>query len=198
MSQSARVESVEALEAFKAALAKFGVTAQAALDTAAGEIQRTVAWLHDQLKHWQAEVRRREEDVGRAKADLVQKRWSPDKRAGKGATEQEIALKRAQQRLAEAQAKVEAVRRWQRLLPEALKEYEGPARQLAGMVGSDLRHSLAILDGKIAALEEYAAVQVAPGIAPLPSAVEASEAVTQAAAPEAPSSSPGIIEKGSA
>lgn len=175
MSQSARVESVEALDAFKTALARFGVTAQAALDTAASEIQRTLNWLHDQLKHWQAEVRRRQEEVGRAKADLVQKRWSPDKRAGKGATEQEIALKRAEQRLSEAEAKVEAVRRWQRLLPEALKEYEGPTRQLAGMVGSDLRHFLALLDAKITALEEYAAL-AAPGMASISSIATAAPA----------------------
>src|SRR5262249_36296558 len=169
MRESARVESTEALEAFRDALAGFGVAAQGALGSAAAEIQRTLDWLNDQLKHWQAAVQRWQEEVGRAKGALVQRRWSHDKGQGRGATEAELALKEAQRRLGEAEAKLQAVRRWQRLLPEAVKEYEGPARQLAGMVESDLRHSLAILDGKIAALEAYTAL-AAPAVAPPPPA----------------------------
>src|SRR6266540_4736376 len=134
MRQSARVESVEVLDTFRTALAKFAVAARGALGNAASEIQRTLDWLQDQLTHWQAQVLRRQEEVGRAKAELMQRRWSHNKGQGRGATEQELALEEAQRRLREAEAKVAAVRRWQRLLPEAIKEYEGPARQLGGML----------------------------------------------------------------
>ena len=157
MSQSARVESTQALENLKDALARFGVAAQAALGSAATEIERTLSWLHEQGKFWRVEVDRRREAFNRAKAELTARRWSTDKGRSRGATEQELEYEKARQRLAEAEAKVEAVRRWQRLLPEAIKEYEGPSRQLSGMVESDLRHSLAILDSKIGILEEYAA-----------------------------------------
>ena len=166
MRQTARVESVEALEVLRAALAKFAVAAQGALGSAAAEIQRTLAWLDSQRKHLQAQVLRRQEEVLRAKSELAQRRWGHDKGQGRGATEQEIALKKAQHRLREAEEKVAAVRRWQRLLPDAIKEYEGPARQLGGMVDADLRHSLALLDKGIAALEAYTSL-TAPG-PPLP------------------------------
>jgi len=176
MSQSARVESTQALEAFKDALAKFGVVAQGALGSAATEIERTLDWLHGQAKFWRVEVDRRREEVGRARAELTARRWSTDKGGSRGATEQELAYEAARRRLAEAEAKVEAVRRWQRLLPEAIKEYEGPARQLAGMIESDLRHSLALLDSKLAALEAYATLTSEPsgGRKPPESAAEPS------------------------
>lgn len=174
MTQSARVESTEALQALKDALAKFGVAAQGALGSADTEIQRTLDWLGDQAKFWRAQVDRRREEVTRTKAELMARRWSSDKSGSRGATEQELAYEEARRRLAEAEAKVEAVRRWQRRLPEVIKEYEGPARQLAGMVESDLRHSLAILDSKIAALEAYAALTAPEGTAAVPATTVAS------------------------
>src|SRR4051794_3988970 len=158
MTQSARVESVEALESLRTALAKFAVAAQGALSSAASEIQHILDELQAQLGHWQAQVTRWQEEVSRAKAVLAQRRWGHAKGRGSGATDQEIALEEAKRRLRVAEAKVEAVRRWQRLVPEAIKEYEGPARQLAGMVEAELRHSLAILDTKIDALKKYAAL----------------------------------------
>jgi truncated hemoglobin YjbI len=65
-------------------------------------------------------------------------------------------LQKARQRLQEAEEKVERTRRWLRLLPDALAEVETPSRHLAGLLESDLRQALALLDGKIAALTAYA------------------------------------------
>ena len=58
-------------------------------------------------------------------------------------------------RLREAEAKVEKTRQWQNLLPRAVAEYEGPARQLMGMLDADLALGVAILDRKIDALDAY-------------------------------------------
>jgi hypothetical protein len=186
MSQSARVESTQALETLHEALAKFGVAAQAALGSAATEIQRTLNWLDQQGKFWRTERDRRHEAFNRARAELTARRWSSDRGNSRGATEQELEFEKARKRLAEAEAKIEAVRRWQRLLPEAIKEYEGPARQLAGMIESDLRQSLAILDSKVAALAEYAAltVPVAAGLQPADSAAAVESAGCKPAATE--------------
>jgi len=195
MTQSARVESVEALESLRTALAKFAVAAQGALGSAASEIRRALDGLDTQLRHWQAQVVRWQEEVARAKTALAQRRWGHDKGRGSGATDQELALEEAQRRLSEAEAKVAVVRRWQRLLPEAIKDYEGPARQLTGMVETELRHSLAILDTKIAALEKYAALTV-PGPVPVSPAPASAENVSPPVAPpEAATRSPSAAEK---
>lgn len=160
MSQSARVQSLDALKALHAALARYGPEALEALGAAEMEIRRVFDYLHDQLKHWQRQVEKRHEDVNRARADLVHARAV---RQGErsGYVEQEIALRKAQTRLREAEEKVVAVKRWLVHLPQAIHEYEGPARRLAGLLDADLKQGLALLNNKIDILEAYMAVQTA-------------------------------------
>jgi hypothetical protein len=168
MSGSARVSSLDALRQLKEALCAFGVDAQEALGVAAMEIRRTQEWLREQLKHWQRVVRERQEELARAKSELAQRRWGYTEGRGPGTTEQEIAVRDAQQRLRQAEDKVETVRRWILQLPREVNEYEGPARSLAGLVDADLRHAVAVLDNKLAALEAYVALAPPPGAAPAP------------------------------
>jgi hypothetical protein len=179
MTQAAHVTSIDALEEFRTALVKFGTEAQAALCAADLEIRRTLDGLEQQLKRWQTELRDRQEDVGRAKAELARRKWGHRDGGGPGTTDQEVALKKAQQRLREAEDKIEAIRRWQRLLPREIHEYEGPARGLGGWLESNLRHTTAILASKIAALEAYAAM-----LPPGPEQPRA--AVSEAPAPASP------------
>ncbi|HZY84418.1 MAG TPA: hypothetical protein VFE78_06285 [Gemmataceae bacterium] len=157
MGPSARVGSIEKLQALHDALARFAVEAQGALDAGRTAIRRALDGLHDALRRWQVEVQRRQEEVNRARADLSHSRAIRQGEAGRaGTVEQEIALQKARQRLQEAEEKVERTRRWLRLLPDALAEVETPSRHLAGLLESDLRQALALLDGKIAALTAYA------------------------------------------
>jgi chromosome segregation ATPase len=160
MSQSARVNSLDALKALAAALARYGPEAQEALGAAEMEIRRVVDSLQDQLKHWQRQVEKRQEDVNRARSDLAHARAL---RQGErsGYAEQEIALNKARIRLREAEDKVGVVKRWLVHLPQAIHEYQGPARRLAGMLDADLKQGLAILKDKIALLEAYASVPLA-------------------------------------
>lgn len=160
MSQSARVNSLDALKALHAALARFGPEGREALGAAEIEIRRVFEFLDDQLKHWRRQVEKRQEDVNRARADLAHARAL---RQGErtGYVEQEIALNKARHRLREAEEKIVVVKRWQLHLPQAVGEYEGPARRLAGLLDADLKQGLAVLDHKIAVLEAYMAVSVA-------------------------------------
>ncbi|MHB1426039.1 MAG: hypothetical protein ACYC3I_22990 [Gemmataceae bacterium] len=159
MSQSARVNSLDALKALHAALARYGPEAREALGAAEMEIRRVLDYLHEQLKHWQRQVEKRREDVNRAGADLTHAR-ALRKGERSGYVEQEIALAKAKNRLREAEEKVSVVKRWLLHLPQAIHEYEGPSRRLAGMLDSDLKQGLAVLENKIAILEAYTAVGV--------------------------------------
>ena len=129
MTPGAQVESVDALRALHAALARFGVQARGALDAAAQEVRHTLDALDERLAFWQQETARRQEDVNRARADLSRVRWMHDGERV-GGSEQEINLLRARQRLREAEEKSATVRRCQRLLPDAVREYEGPAHRV--------------------------------------------------------------------
>src|SRR5262249_53766152 len=102
-----------------------------------------------------------QEEVNRARAALSHSRALHDgKSVGSG--EQEIALAKARHRLREAEAKVEAVRRWQRLLPGAGAGDGGAARELAGPLEGDLRPALVVLEGRSAALQAYVALAPPP------------------------------------
>jgi hypothetical protein len=167
MNPSAQVDSIEALGRLHAALAKFGSEAHEALAVAAAEVRRTVAGIEERLAWWQGEVNRWHEEVGRARSDLAHHRALDGGRTG--AVEQEIALARARQRLAAAEEKVGVCRRWLIQLPDAILEFEGPARQLAGMLDADLRVALAILLDRIGRLQAYTAV-APPASTPPPAA----------------------------
>ena len=182
MSDSAHVTSIDAVKAFREALCTFGVDAQAALCSADTEIRRIVDWVHGQQQVWQRRVRECQEEVTRAKQVLIQRRWGHDEGKGPGTTEAEMALRKAKQRLEEAEAKVQTVRRWLQQLPQALLEYEGHARQLSGWLESDLRRGIAVLDRKLDALEAYVHLTAGPG--PGPQAADA--APDASAAPDQP------------
>jgi hypothetical protein len=157
MNHSAKIHDVDTLMVLHAALAKFGVQAQAALDTAQAEIRRAEMFLDRQQAYWQQEMVRRQEELNRAKSDLSRHRWIHDGERV-GGSEKEMAVHQARERVREAESKCEAVRRWQRQLPQAVADFDGPARRLAGMLEADLRASLALLESRTAALEAYMAV----------------------------------------
>jgi hypothetical protein len=171
MSQSARVESLDALKEFKAHLVTFGVDVLEALAAAETAIQRALDGLEQQLKYWHAEVRRRHEELAHAKAALAQKRWGHTEGRGAGTTEAEMAVRHAQQRLREAEEKVQVCKRWLLHLPREIGEYQGPARRLGGWIEADLKQGAALLERRIEALEGY----LTPA-APPPETPAASEA----------------------
>jgi hypothetical protein len=164
MGPSARVTSIEALKEFRASWCLFGHDAKEAVSATELEIRRILDWLEAKLKYWQKEVRIRQEEVARAKAELIQRQYGQPRGRGPGTTDQEIALEKAIRRLREAEDKMEKTRQWQNLLPRAVAEYEGPARQLMGMLDADVTRGMAILDQKIDALDAYLrAAEPAPG-----------------------------------
>lgn len=168
MSQ-ARVTSIQAVEAFRTALAEFVTDARDALCAVDAEVRRSEDWLAEQHKHWQRELRKRHEDLLRAKNELASRKYQNRDGRGLGSTEQEKAVKKAQARLEEAETKLANCRRWAPLLHHAVHEYQGPARQLGGVLDTDVLQALAILHNKLAALEAY--LNIAPPAMPGPAAV---------------------------
>lgn len=181
MNPSAQVHSIEKLEHFRAALARFGVDAQAALETAANEIRRAHAALEERLKFWQSQVIKRQETLAQARAALSHARAIHQGKSV-GTIEQELAVRKAHDRLHEAEDKVSTVKRWQRELPLAVKDFEGPAHGLHGFLEADLRQAVVVLANRIEALHAYRALAAPstteadlPAASPSPSADPAKE-----------------------
>ncbi len=155
MNPAANVYTSATLVEFRAALCTFTDHAKDALGMLQLEIRHAQDWLEDQKKNWQLAVRRAEDDVFQAKAELSRRRMMRIGDREPDCTEQEKALAIAKHRLEYAQEKLASCRRWQRALPEALNDYLGPANQLTALLEGQMPKMIAYLEQKIARLEEY-------------------------------------------
>jgi hypothetical protein len=158
MGLSARVTSIDALKTFRGAVAEFRSEAGAALIEAESEIQRTLLWLrHDQLAHWQRQVRLRAELLTRAKTDLYRKQVAQEAQVRAG-VDQKKAVELAKRRLEEAEEKIVAVKRWITVLDREVVLYKGEIQTLAGMIDGPLQQGEGRLEGMVKSLEAYAAI----------------------------------------
>ena len=160
MSNPARVESIEALKMFRRAVIKFVEAANVALGDAESEMQRRLNWLeNEQDSYWQGQIRKRQEDVSKARDAVRQKKIFKDF-AGRtpSADQEEKALRIALARLEDAERKLAAVRRYAKKLPREIEVYKGTVQRFATTVQTDLPTAAGKLDAMIRKLEEYAAL----------------------------------------
>jgi hypothetical protein len=107
-------------------------------------------------------VRRWEEAVNQARAELARRKMIRIGDRVPDCTEQEDILRAALHRLDEAEDKLARMRRCQPAFRRAVDEYLGPARQLAGFLEGEQPRALALLQQKIDALEAYAQLTAPP------------------------------------
>lgn len=160
----AGVSSIAGLTDFVAQLAEFGKDAREALSANDMEIQRTLAWLDDQVLYWKKQINQWREAVVQAKSNLNRRKMMKFLDRPPDCTEQEADLKRAQKRLQLSETKLANAQRWGPLLRRAVDEYQGQARHLANVLEADLPTVRAKLTKRIGALEAY--VSLAPPAAP--------------------------------
>ncbi|HEY1378052.1 MAG TPA: hypothetical protein VGF55_14725 [Gemmataceae bacterium] len=158
MHPPARVTSLDLLRDFHAALAAFKADGQDALTAVALDVRRAFDWLAERKQFWARAVRDCQDEVTEAKAALTRKQTLHPGDRPPDCTQEIKALKRAQARLVHADDRVEKCRRWEPALRRAADEYEGSARQLAGLLEADLPKALGLLERLVLALEEYVAV----------------------------------------
>lgn len=109
MATHAKVTSLDALETFRAALIVFMTKARRALDEVGDEIRRTRQWIeNDRRLHWEGEIRRRRRALEQAEQELFSARLSEFLEAS---TRQQ-AVRKAGEAVAEAEAKLRAIKLW--------------------------------------------------------------------------------------
>lgn len=158
MSRFARVDSIDVLKELRVSLCLVAEDVNAGLIEAEGELQRVAGWLkNEQLAYWKAEIRKRAEDVNRAKLELMRKKLGARSAGGQpSCVDEEKALKRAQHRHEEAEQKLAHTKRWSRQLEEEIFNYQGLIRPLREAMEVEVPGALAALDGMTTALEAYA------------------------------------------
>jgi hypothetical protein len=161
MGEAARVDSIDVIKEFKAALWKFQEAATVSLGDAESEIQRVLLSLQtEQDSYWQHQIRKREEIVSRAKEAVRMKKVFKDSTGRQqSAIDEEKALKIALKQLEEAQQKLTMVRKWARILPKEIEMYKGSVQRFATTVQSQLPAAAGRLDKLSSQLEAYVALQ---------------------------------------
>jgi hypothetical protein len=170
----AHVDSIEALKHLRAALWKFVEKANQSLTEAEGDLQRTLNWLeHDGRTFWQGQIKRRTLDLNKAKESLRSKTAVTRRDGTKpSAVEERNAVARAQQRLQNAEAKLEKVKQYAKLLQREALTYRGQMQRMANAVQVEIPAAVAHLDALMASLADYTAPE------------EAVSTATNAGAPE--------------
>lgn len=162
MNRTAHVKSIDAIDRFRAALALFGDDAAQALDAVRTELQRFSDWLErDQPAHWKQEIRRREERLAEAKADLHRCLAATiDANRTPSCYQERKLVEAAKRRLEEGEEKLAAVRRWIPIVREAAQDYQMRTSALAGALDTDVPKAVQHLAQLVARLEEYLRIEV--------------------------------------
>jgi hypothetical protein len=158
MKPPARVNSLDLIREFRAALALFKADGQDALIAVSLDIRRAFDWLAERRQDWVRAVRECQDELTHAKADLARKQVLHPGERQPDCTQEIKALRRAQARLEHAEDKVEKCRRWEPALRRAADECEGPTRQLGSLLEGEVPKALSLLERLVIALEEYVAI----------------------------------------
>ena len=156
MNQSADVRAIDALRQWLAALSTYRSDAGEALAGIRLEIGRGAEWVNEQLHLWQRSIRKFEDAVVQAKAELAARRFPDFDGKMPDTTLQERNLKRAIAHLEAAQEKVVVCRRWLTQLPKVIDEiFTGPASRMSNCLEQDVPRGMADLTRRVESLERY-------------------------------------------
>jgi len=160
MSTQADVKSIDTLAFVKAAFAAFAHETGQALSECEMQGQRAVDWICvDQAGYWKAECRRMTELVNKALRDLEY--CKAYKKVGDNqpsCIEEKKALEKARQRLARAEQKAEAVRRWTPVVQQQFREACVRLVRFREVIDVDCPRSMAQLERMLKALDAYRTV----------------------------------------
>jgi len=191
MSTQADVKSIDTLAFVKAAFASFAHESGQALSECEIQGQRAVDWITvDRAGHWKAECRKATELVNKALKDLEYCRAF--KKVGDNqpsCIEEKKALEKAKQRLAYAEQKAEAVRRWTPIVQQQFREACVRLVRFREVIDVDCPRAMAQLERMLKSLDDYR--QVASPTGGANEGSTGSQAVTrQLDEPEAAASAP--------
>jgi predicted ATPase len=166
MPDRAHVTSVDALESFRASLIVYLSKARPTLEEVSADVQRTRGWLESEKRtYWENEFRRRSRALDEAQAALFSSTIS--KLSEVSAAEQ-MAVQRAKRALEVADAKLRAVKQWNRVFDNRVGPLVKQMEKLHSVLANDMVKAVAYLAQAIDTLHNYAGIIPPPatGVAP--------------------------------
>jgi hypothetical protein len=177
------VRSIDALEELQTSLTRYADQTQTTLEAVQREVQRTLNWLDERVRHWQNEVQRGQEEMRRARAAYERCMASGDRDHPPSCGGEEQAIHDARRCLAQAEAEARMAAEARKAVQAEAEAYQREAARLRAFVQSDTPKAVATLRDKVAVLRSYAG----GGAATFSAGVRRDDAAPAAAMP-APSS----------
>jgi hypothetical protein len=157
MSTQAEVNSIDTLAFVKAAMVTFGHETGQSLAEVEMQAQRIVDWICiEQAAYWKTEVRRAADGVNQAMKDLQHCRTF--KKVGNNepsCIEEKKALEKAKKKLARAEEKAEAVRRWAPVVRQQFQETGVRMTRFREVIDVDCPKAVARLERMLVSLDHY-------------------------------------------
>ncbi|NDC62574.1 MAG: hypothetical protein EBZ59_00980 [Planctomycetia bacterium] len=187
MPGQADIKSIDTLAFVKAAIASFAHETGQSVAEVELDGRRAVDWITvDQAAYWKAEMRRAADLVNKAIKDLEHCRTY--KKVGDNTPaciEEKKALTKARERLARAERKAEAVRRWTPVVQQQFRETCVRLVRFREVIDVDCPRSMARLEQMLRALDAYTSAA-----SPRSAAAAGSSAGTQSVVRQAEDDSP--------
>lgn len=153
---SARVTSVDAIVAFRAAVVSFLDRGPAALGSLRQETHRTMMWLEqEQPRYWQEQLRRGYDKIASARSNLDACRMKTIAGHRSACIEEQVALRKAKARVDYCLEQVDVTRRWALRAREEADEFLGKIAPLDRALQQDVPTMIAVLERMILAIEAY-------------------------------------------
>ncbi len=161
MAEQAKVTSIDALEALRAALIIFVDKAHQSVDQVGDDVRRMRSWVQDEQRMvWEREIRKRDRILGDAKQELMRVKLSGLR---DNIFPQEEAVRRAKRALEHAEEKLQNVKRWTRDYDHLLEPLLKRLGSLNELLDHDLPKAISYLVQAQRTLESYAQTMPAPG-----------------------------------
>lgn len=153
----ANVTSVESLDRFRASLLVFMERAKLVVDEIGDETNRTRTWLQsDQRMFWVRELKRRNQVLDEAQAQLLSAKISA---LGEAGHSHQKAVQRARIAVREAEDKLRAVKQWNQNFDSRVTPLTKQLGKLDNLIDGDLQRAVHFLEEAVRNLQEYAGVR---------------------------------------
>lgn len=164
MPSPARVQSIEALEAFRATLLVYLEKAGRILDDATGDVFRTRSWLEgDRRMEWKRRQREQAKRLAQAEAELLTAKLSGHPEV---IQERRLVVNKCKRAMEDVEAGMQRVERWIRSYEHEVMTKTQAMTRLRQVLGHDMVKAVAYLDQAAKTLSEYA--EMAPPEQPAP------------------------------
>jgi hypothetical protein len=164
MPPTAKVTSIEAIDAFKASLIVYLEKAGCVLDDVSDDVLRTRIWLQtDRQLHWKNQTRQRTRELAQSEQELLTVRLSGLPEAIKA---RQMAVNKARLALRESEERLACVKQWMRQFETQVESRAKVVTQLRHSLAHDMRKAVAFLEGAAATLAAYADMAPPPPLTP--------------------------------